>query len=99
MKAAASLRFKQRKRVDELTLANNTAAISINAVRDRLKVLLVSGEPYPGERTWRNLLKADPSVDLVHFTILRPPEKQDLTPAKELSLIAFSDQGIVREIN
>ena len=73
----------------ELTLKNNRAAVMINAVRDRLKVLLVSGEPYPGERTWRNLLKADPSVDLVHFTILRPPEKQDGTPLKELSLIAF----------
>ena len=73
----------------ELTLTNNTAAVAINAVRDRLKVLLVSGEPYPGERTWRNLLKADPSVDLVHFTILRPPEKQDMTPVRELSLIAF----------
>ena len=58
-------------------------------VRDRLRVLLVSGEPHPGERTWRNLLKADASVDLVHFTILRPPEKQDGTPIKELSLIAF----------
>jgi hypothetical protein len=73
----------------ELTLANNRTAVAINAVRDRLKVLLVSGEPYPGERTWRNLLKADPSVDLVHFTILRPPEKQDMIPVKELSLIAF----------
>ncbi len=73
----------------ELTLSNNQAAVAINAVRDRLRVLLVSGEPYPGERTWRNLLKADPSVDLVHFTILRPPEKQDGTPIRELSLIAF----------
>ena len=52
-------------------------------------MLLVSGEPHPGERTWRNLLKADPAVDLVHFTILRPPEKQDGTPIRELSLIAF----------
>ncbi|WP_246201033.1 glutamine amidotransferase [Azospirillum brasilense] len=58
-------------------------------MRDRLRVLLVSGEPHAGERTWRNLLKADPSVDLVHFTILRPPEKQDGTPIRELSLIAF----------
>jgi hypothetical protein len=73
----------------ELTLDNNRAAIVVNGVRDRLKVLLVSGEPHPGERTWRNLLKADPSVDLVHFTILRPPEKQDGTPIRELSLIAF----------
>ena len=73
----------------ELTLANNRAAVVVNGVRDRLKVLLVSGEPSTGERTWRNLLKADPSVDLVHFTILRPPEKQDGTPVRELSLIAF----------
>ncbi len=58
-------------------------------MRDRLRVLLVSGEPHAGERVWRNLLKSDPSVDLVHFTILRPPEKQDGTPIRELSLIAF----------
>ena len=63
--------------------------IQINGVRDRLRVLLVSGEPHPGERTWRNLLKSDAAVDLVHFTILRPPEKQDGVPVEELSLIAF----------
>ncbi|MDA0786576.1 MAG: hypothetical protein O3B37_09820, partial [Proteobacteria bacterium] len=74
---------------EELTLQNNRAAVSVSGVRDRLRVLLVSGEPHAGERTWRNLLKADPSVDLVHFTILRPPEKQDGTPVRELSLIAF----------
>src|SRR5690606_14929404 len=73
----------------ELSLANNRAVVVVNGVRDRLRVLLVSGEPYPGERSWRNLLKSDPSVDLVHFTILRPPEKQDGTPINELSLIAF----------
>ena len=73
----------------ELTLANNRAVVAVNGVRERLRVLLVSGEPHPGGRVWRNLLKADPSVDLVHFTILRPPEKQDSTPVHELSLIAF----------
>ena len=73
----------------ELSLANNKAAVITEGIRDRLRVLLVSGEPHPGERTWRNLLKSDPSVDLVHFTILRPPEKQDGTPINELSLIAF----------
>ncbi len=74
---------------EELTLQNNRAAVSISGVRDRLRVLLVSGQPHAGERIWRNLLKADPSVDLVHFTILRPPEKQDGTSVRELSLIAF----------
>ncbi len=73
----------------ELTDRNNAAVVQINGVRDRLRVLLVSGEPHPGERTWRNLLKSDSSVDLVHFTILRPPEKQDGVPVTELSLIAF----------
>ncbi|WP_119459189.1 hypothetical protein [Rhodospirillaceae bacterium SYSU D60014] len=73
----------------ELSLVNNSAVVMVNGVRDRLRVLLVSGEPHAGERTWRNLLKSDPAVDLVHFTILRPPEKQDGTPIDELSLIAF----------
>src|SRR3954452_20789462 len=74
---------------NELTLVNNRAVVAIDGVRDRLRVLLVSGEPHSGERTWRNLLKSDASIDLVHFTILRPPEKQDGTPINELSLIAF----------
>lgn len=73
----------------ELTAANNTAVQAIEGIRENLRVLLVSGEPHPGERTWRNLLKSDASVDLVHFTILRPPEKQDGTPINQLSLIAF----------
>ncbi|WP_299444478.1 hypothetical protein [uncultured Rhodospira sp.] len=73
----------------EVTPLNNRAAISINGVRDRLRVLLISGEPHAGERVWRNLLKADPNVDLVHFTILRPPHKDDSTPLHELALISF----------
>ena len=73
----------------ELSSLNNRAAVSINGVRDRLRVLLVSGQPHSGERTWRNLLKSDPAVDLVHFTILRPPEKDDFTPLRELALIVF----------
>ena len=73
----------------EISTANNRAIAVIEGIRDRLRVLLISGEPHAGERTWRNLLKADASVDLVHFTILRPPEKQDGTPIKELALIAF----------
>jgi len=81
----------------ELTDRNNAAIVSINGVRDRLRVLLVSGEPYPGERTWRNLLKSDSGVDLVHFTILRPPEKQDFVPVFELSLIAFPTQELFME--
>lgn len=76
-------------RPGEVSTLNNRQVVTITGVRDRLRVLLISGEPHAGERTWRRLLKADPNVDLVHFTILRPPERDDLTPLNELALIAF----------
>jgi hypothetical protein len=91
------IRFSLPEAEGELTDRNNSALIQINGVRDRLRVLLVSGEPHPGGRTWRNLLKSDSSVDLVHFTILRPPEKQDGVPVDELSLIAFPTRELFME--
>jgi Putative glutamine amidotransferase len=94
------LQFSVAMADGELTDRNNAAVVQINGVRDRLRVLLVSGEPHAGERVWRNLLKSDPSVDLVHFTILRPPEKQDGIPVDELSLIAFPTRELfVEKIN
>jgi hypothetical protein len=81
----------------ELTNANNRAVVTIEGIREKLRVLLVSGEPHAGERTWRNLLKSDANVDLVHFTILRPPEKQDGTPINELSLIAFPTRELFQQ--
>ena len=82
---------------DELTERNNRIIATVNGVRDRLRVLLVSGEPHPGGRTWRDLLKSDPAVELIHFTILRPPAKQDGTPVSELSLIAFPTRELFLE--
>ncbi|MEM7423406.1 MAG: hypothetical protein AAF334_06755 [Pseudomonadota bacterium] len=81
----------------ELTERNNRIIATVNGVRDRLRVLLVSGEPHPGGRTWRDLLKSDPTVELIHFTILRPPAKQDGTPVSELSLIAFPTRELFLE--
>jgi hypothetical protein len=91
------LQFSTPQAEGELTDRNNAAVVQINGVRDRLRVLLVSGEPHAGERVWRNLLKSDASVDLVHFTILRPPEKQDGIPVTELSLIAFPTRELFVE--
>src|SRR5256714_6511056 len=82
---------------DELTTINNRAVVSIDGVRDKLRVLLVSGEPHSGERAWRNLLKSDAAVDLVHSPILRPPETQDGTPINELSLIAFPTRELFQQ--
>jgi hypothetical protein len=81
----------------ELTPANNRVIVAAEGVRENLRVLLVSGEPHAGERTWRNLLKSDAAVDLVHFTILRPPEKQDGTPINQLSLIAFPTRELFQQ--
>lgn len=91
------IQFALEEAPGELTDRNNAAVLQINGVRDRLRVLLVSGEPHAGERTWRNLLKSDPAVDLVHFTILRPPEKQDGVPVDQLSLIAFPTRELFLE--
>ncbi len=91
------LRFVLAAEDGELTDRNNAAVVQINGIRDRLRVLLVSGEPHTGQRTWRNLLKSDPSVDLVHFTILRPPDRQDGVPVNELSLIAFPTRELFVE--
>ncbi len=97
MAGRTSSRSRPRRSGGELTPVNNRAVVSIDGVRDKLRVLLVSGEPHAGERTWRNLLKSDASVDLVHFTILRPPEKQDGTPINELSLIAFPTRELFQQ--
>ena len=91
------IEFRVPEATGELTTRNNAALVQINGVRDRLRVLLVSGAPHPGGRTWRNLLKSDSAVDLVHFTILRPPEKQDGVPVEELSLIAFPTRELFLE--
>ncbi len=91
------LQFSVAPVAGEITDRNNAMAVQINGVRDRLRVLLISGEPHAGERVWRNLLKSDAAVDLVHFTILRPPEKQDGVPVDELSLIAFPTRELFIE--
>ncbi len=80
-----------------LTLRNKSVVLVVNGVLHRLRVLLISGKPYAGERVWRNLLKSDPNVDLIHFTILRPPDKEDETPVRELSLIAFPVEQLFDE--
>ncbi len=86
------------ERPGELTARNNVAVLEISAIRDRLRVLLISGEPHAGERVWRNLLKSDPAVDLVHFTILRPIEKGSLTEqTDELALIPFPQDELFIE--
>src|SRR5574340_264886 len=88
---------QQAQPAGQLATINNRVVLTVEGVREKLRVLLVSGEPHAGERTWRNMLKSDASVDLVHFTILRPPEKQDGTPINQLSLIAFPTRELFQQ--
>lgn len=82
---------------EELTMANNRTAANVSGVPDRLRVLLITGRPNAAGRVWRDLLKSDPQVDLVHFTILRPPLKNDITPIEELALIQFPTEELFEE--
>jgi uncharacterized membrane protein len=83
---------------DELTEKNNVFITEISGIRDRLQVLLVTGEPHMGGRAWRNLLKSDPAIDLVQFTILtNPREKRRNASSREMSLIAFPTRQLFEE--
>ena len=82
----------------ELTLNNNVFVAEISGIRDRMRVLLVTGEPHNGGRSWRNLLKSDPAVDLVQFTILTNPRVKNTNARQsELSLIAFPTRQLFEE--
>jgi hypothetical protein len=73
----------------EVSLLNDQAVFTLNGVRQRLNVLLVSGRPNQGVRSWRLLLKSDPAISLVHFTILRMPDEPLYAPLKDVALIPF----------
>ncbi|MEL7488080.1 MAG: hypothetical protein AAGJ87_12785, partial [Pseudomonadota bacterium] len=91
------IELEAQERPGELTIRNNVAVLPIAAIRDRLRVLLISGEPHAGERVWRNFLKSDPAIDLVHFTILRPLDKNDGALQNELALIEFPQDELFIE--
>jgi uncharacterized membrane protein len=82
----------------ELTLNNNVFVSEISGIRDRMRVLLITGEPHSGGRAWRNLLKSDPAIDLVQFTILTMPRVNNPNARQnELSLIQFPTRRLFEE--
>lgn len=81
----------------ELTMANNRTAATLSGVRDRLRVLLITGKPHAAGRVWRDLLKSDPQVDLVHFTILRSYFSTVVAAPEELALIPFPTENLFDE--
>ena len=93
-----TIEIRVQQASNELSVFNNVFVSEISGVRDRLRVLLVTGEPHMGGRAWRNLLKSDPSVDLVQFTILTNPGiKNTFASHRELSLIHFPARELFEE--
>ncbi|MFB3885917.1 MAG: glutamine amidotransferase [Thermodesulfobacteriota bacterium] len=70
-------------------LSNNSLNLSVKVVRDKIRVLMVSGNPSMNYRFMRIALKNDPSIDLLSFVILRTPSDILNVPAHEQSLIPF----------
>ncbi len=69
---------------------NNTEAVVVRVVRDRMRVLQVCGAPSMDEKFLRRFLKQDPAVDLVSFFILRTHADMGAGWADdELALIPF----------
>jgi hypothetical protein len=73
----------------EISQINNQAAFTLTGIHKRLNVLLISGSPDQGERAWRLLLKSDPAVQLVHFTILRTPDELLDAEPQDIALVPF----------
>ncbi|HQT87616.1 MAG TPA: hypothetical protein PK677_03580 [Acidiphilium sp.] len=72
-----------------VTTLNDQAVFALHGIRRRLTVLLIAGSPNQGLRSWRLLLKSDPSVRLVNFTILRDPDEPLAAPEQDVALIPF----------
>jgi len=73
----------------EISPINDKVAFSLNGITKKLEVLLISGNPNQSGRSWRLLLKSDPAVELVHFTILRLPEEVLDAPPEDVALVPF----------
>jgi uncharacterized membrane protein len=75
--------------VDERLRANNTRTFSLQVVRDKIRILMISGSPSVNYRFMRIALKNDPTLDLLSFVILRTPSDILNVPLQEQSLIPF----------
>ena len=66
-------------------------------IRDRVRVLHLSGRPSWDERFLRAMLRRDPNVDLVSFFILRTESDEQPWNRNDLSLIPFPTYEIFEE--
>jgi uncharacterized membrane protein len=66
-------------------------------IRDKIRVLQVSGAPSWDVRALRQMLKSNPNVDLISFFILRTQDDVSLVPNDEMSLIPFPTRELFEQ--
>lgn len=82
---------------DDAVPENDERAFLVRVVRDKLRVLLVSGQPSWDERFLRQFLKRDPATDLISFFILRNTSDLTMAGPDELALIPFPTDELFNE--
>jgi len=88
------------QQVGEAIVTNNQTLLSIHVVRDKTRILMVSGMPSMNYRFMRMVLKNDPSIDLLSFVILRTPSDILNVPPREQSLIPFPVESLfIKELS
>jgi uncharacterized membrane protein len=81
----------------EAVTTNNTRSFVVRVIRDKIRVLQVSGQPSWDERALRQMLKSNPNVDLISFFILRTQDDVSLVPNDEMSLIPFPTRELFEQ--
>ena len=93
------LKIEVSKMSNEISYENNNYIFDLEIKKNKIRVLYICGQPSPEYFHLRNLLKNDPSVDLVSFVILRNPEDIAIVPDEDSALIPFPTYDIfVKEL-
>lgn len=79
---------------DEISVKNNEIFFNLKVIKDKIRILLISGKPTWEYRFLRDILKNYPNIELVSFTILRNPTNLSIFPETELTLIQFPSMEI-----
>ncbi len=75
-------------------VASVSRAFRVEIVRQKYRIMYLSGRPSPEYAFLRQFLKSNPNHELVSFVILRNPDNPTLVPDDELSLIPFPAEQI-----
>jgi len=71
----------------ESLTSNNAVSLSLKVMKDKIRILMISGSPSLSYRFMRTAFKNDPSIDLLSFVVLRTPSDIINVPLQEQSLI------------